>query len=380
MSRPWNFSAGPAILPEPVLQRVAASVHGLGEGGLALQHPERALSILEISHRSAAFEEIFANAIELCHAVIGIPRTHHVLFLQGGASLQFAMVPMNLRRTGRAAAYVETGVWSKRAIAESRLQGDTQVIASSADANFAYIPEVPEAQGWSQASYLHVTSNNTIYGTEWATLPTAPTGVPLVVDLSSNIASRPMPLERVDLGYAGAQKNLGPSGLTVVFVRKDLVELEPAAPVPVILRYKTHVDGEGMYNTPNTFAIVVLAAVLEWLRDLGGVEAMGQLNARKAGKLYALLDASELYAPHARPGSRSNMNVTWTVKGADAATSAALTKELVATAAAAGFNELKGHRSVGGCRASLYNAFPEAGVDALCQFLADFERRTLARS
>jgi phosphoserine aminotransferase len=367
-ARPWNLSAGPAILPPEVLERTAQRVRELalpGDDSL-----ESKLSILEISHRSRSFEGIVHAAKELCHDVLGVPRSHAVLFLQGGASTQFAMVPMNLRQEGKSACYVETGVWAQKAIAESKLFGETRTIASSKATSFDRIPPMPGADAYAGASYVHVTSNNTIYGTEWEDLPDLAGGVPLVVDLSSNIGSRPMALERVALGYAGAQKNLGPSGVTLVFVHRDLLGREPPAPVPTMLRYSIHAENDSLYNTPNTFGILVLVHVLEWMRERGGVTAIGEANRRKAEALYAVLDGGGIYRPHAQPGSRSRMNVTWTIAGDEAAT-----KRFLAEAEQAGFSGLKGHRSVGGCRASIYNAFPEAGVAALVEFMREFERK-----
>jgi len=300
-----------------------------------------------------------------------------VLFLQGGASLQFAMVPMNLRIEGKPACYIETGVWSKKAVAESKLFGETKVVATSAASKFDHIPAMPTADTYAGASYLHVTSNNTIYGTEWDELPQPAGDVPLVVDLSSNIGSRPMAIERAALLYAGAQKNLGPSGVTLVAIRKDLLEREPVGTVPTMLRYTTHAAEKSLYNTPNTFGILVLRNVLEWMRDEGGVVAIGARNQRKADKIYGVLDGSALYRPHAKTGSRSRMNVNWTLTGGgkSEADTEALTKKFLTSAEAAGFSGLKGHRSVGGCRASIYNAFPEAGVDALVEFMREFERK-----
>lgn len=370
--RPLNFSAGPAILPPEVFERTAAAVRELdlpGDDSL-----ESRLSILEISHRSAAFDKIHDAAIDLCHEVLEIPRSHKVLFLQGGASTQFAMVPMNLRRADRPACYIDTGVWSKKAITESKMLGETKVVASSAASNHDHIPAMPAPESYAGASYLHVTSNNTIYGTEWEQLPDIGSDVPLVVDLSSNIGSRKMGIEHVALGYAGAQKNLGPSGVTVVFVREDLIAREPVGVVPTMLRYSTHAAENSLYNTPNTFGILVLRNVLRWMQANGGVAGIGAVNERKASKLYALLDASSLYRPHAKVGSRSRMNVTWTLAGSDEEREAA-TKRFLKAAEAAGFSGLKGHRSVGGCRASIYNAFPEAGVDTLCEFMREFERK-----
>lgn len=366
--RPFNFSAGPAILPPEVLERTAAAVRALdvpGDDSL-----ESRLSILEISHRSKTYDAIHEEAKALCHEVLGVPQGHAVLFLQGGASSQFAMVPMNLRQADRPAAYIDTGVWSKKAIAESKALGATEVVASSKASGYDHIPAMPAAETYAGASYLHITSNNTIFGTEWEDMPDAGK-TPLVVDFSSNIGARPMALDRVALGYAGAQKNLGPSGVTLVFIRKDLLEREAVGHVPTMLRYATHAEGNSLYNTPNTFGIMVLRNVLSWVKDEGGAAEMGARNRRKADKLYAVLDGSSLFSPHAKPGSRSTMNVTWTLTGDDAE---AQTKRFLAQAQAAGLSGLKGHRSVGGCRASIYNAFPEAGVDALCELMKEFER------
>ncbi len=368
-ARPFNFSAGPAILPPAVFERTAAAVRSLDVAGD--DSLESKLSILEISHRSKTYDAIHEEAIASCHDVLGIPRTHRVLLLQGGASLQFAMIPMNLGRADQAAAYIDTGAWSTKAIAESRGLGATEVIASAADTGFDRIPTMPAAERYANASYLHITSNNTIFGTEWAQLPD--TGeTPLVVDMSSNIGARPMALDRVALGYAGAQKNLGPSGVTLVFIREDLLETTPAAHVPNILRYSTHAAKNSLFNTPNTFGIMVLRNVLDWVKGEGGPAVVGERNRRKAEALYTVLDDSSLYQAHAQPGSRSTMNVAWTLTGDDAD---GQTKRFLSQAQAAGLSGLKGHRSVGGCRASIYNAFPEAGVAALCEFMREFERK-----
>jgi phosphoserine aminotransferase len=369
--RIFNFSAGPAILPQEVLERAAEAVRELDVGGRGI-----GLSLLEISHRSPEYEGIHAQAIELVYEVLGIPRTADVLLLQGGASLQFAMIPMNFARQGEVAAYVDTGVWASNAIMESKVVGElrgheTAVIASSKASNYDHIPTIPSALP-AKTSYVHVTSNNTIFGTEYEQLPTV--DAPMIVDASSNIGSRPMGLERATFGYAGAQKNLGPSGVTLVWFDREWAKQATPAGVPVILRYKTHVEKEGMYNTPNTFGALVLKLVLEWVREHGGVEAMGVRNDAKADLLYGLLDSSSLFRAHAKPGSRSRMNVTWTLDGAAEAQREDLTKKFVKASEAAGFSGLKGHRSVGGCRASIYNAFPLDGVAALCEFMREFER------
>ena len=375
-SRIFNFSAGPAILPPEVLERAAAAVLELKTNAHADDGQGIGLSLLEISHRSPEYESIHAAAIELVHEVLGIPRSCDVLLLQGGASLQFAMIPLNFARKGEAACYVDTGTWASNAIKESKTVGElrgheTAVIASSKASNYDHIPTLPDRLP-ERTTYVHVTSNNTIYGTEYEQLPRF--DAPMIVDASSDIGSRPIGLERATLGYAGAQKNLGPSGVTLVWFDREWAKQEIPAGVPIFLRYRTHVEKEGMFNTPNTFGALVLKLTLEWVRQHGGVEGLAVRNQQKADALYQLLDASSLFAAHARPGSRSRMNVTWTLAGAPADQRETLTKRFVKEAEAAGFSGLKGHRSVGGCRASIYNAFPLAGVTALCEFMREFER------
>lgn len=371
-SRIFNFSAGPAILPPEVLERAAAAVRELEVDGRGI-----GLSLLEISHRSPEYDSVHNAAIELVHEVLGVPRSCDVLLLQGGASLQFAMVPLNFARKGEVACYVDTGSWSSNAIKESKaiaeVRGhETAVVASSKQSNYDHIPAMPSTLP-ERTSYVHVTSNNTIYGTEYDQLPSF--DAPVIVDASSNIGSRPMGLERATLGYAGAQKNLGPSGVTLVWFDREWAKQDTPAGVPVFLRYRSHVDKGGMYNTPNTFGALVLKLTLEWVRNNGGVAGMAVRNQQKADLLYALLDESSLFVPHAKPGSRSRMNVTWTLGGAPEDQRDALTKRFVKESEAAGFSGLKGHRSVGGCRASIYNAFPLEGVTALCEFMREFERK-----
>ena len=373
-SRIYNLSAGPAILPPEVFERAASAVRELKREAHADDAEGIGMSLLEISHRSGDYEAIHNKAIELVHEVLGIPRTHRVLLLQGGASLQFAMLPLNFARVGHPACYVHTGEWSKKAIAESKaiaeVRGHETRVLADAGPKYDHIPAMPEVPG--DASYVHVTSNNTIFGTEWEQMPDVPR---LVVDASSNIGSRPMGLEKAAFGYAGAQKNLGPSGVTLVWIDKEWLAETPPAGVPIFLRYGTHADADSLYNTPNTFGTLVLKLVLEWMRDTGGVEGAAVRNEAKASALYSTLDASSLYAAHAQPGSRSRMNVTWTLAGAPEAEREAVTKRFVTQAEAAGFSGIKGHRSVGGCRASIYNAFPLEGVHALCEFLREFERK-----
>ena len=376
-SRIFNFSPGPAILPAEVLERAAAAVGELRGNGHADDGQGIGLSLLEISHRSPAFAEIHGAAIELVHEVLGIPASHEVLLLQGGASLQFAMVPLNFATADRTACYVDTGSWSSKAIKESRtlaaVRGhETAVVASSAASGHNHVPELP-GELPANASYLHLTSNNTIFGTELDALPELE--VPIVVDASSNIGSRDFGLARAALGYAGAQKNLGPSGVTLVWIDREWLAREVPEGVPLFLRYRTHADKGGLYNTPNTFGVLVLKLTLEWLREQGGVAAMAARNQGKADELYGCLDASQLFVGHAQPGSRSRMNVTWTLGGAPEAERDALTKRFLSEAEARGLSGIKGHRSVGGCRASIYNAFPPEGVTALREFMVEFERR-----
>jgi phosphoserine aminotransferase len=377
-SKIFNFSAGPAILPPEVFERAASSVLELRSNAHADDGEGIGLSLLEISHRSKDFEAIHAAVISLVHEVLGIPESCEVLLLGGGASMQFGMIPLNFATAGRTACYIDTGSWSANAIKESKIVGETRghetaVVATSKPSGYDHIPEIP-AKLPEQASYLHVTSNNTIFGTEFESLPQVET--PLIVDASSNIGSRPMGLERATFGYAGAQKNLGPSGVTLVWYQREWAAAQPAQPgVPMILRYKTHADKGGLYNTPNTFGALVLKLVLEWVRDNGGVTGMAARNKAKADALYSQIDGSSLYKGRAKPGSRSRMNVVWTLGGAPEGQEEALTKRFLKEATAAGFSGLPGHRSAGGCRASIYNAFPLAGVTALCEFMQEFERK-----
>jgi phosphoserine aminotransferase len=353
-----NFSAGPAVLPLPVLQRAQQDL-------LAL--PNVGMSVMEISHRSKTFEEIIGRAEADLRALGGIPDNYKVLFLQGGASLQFSMAPMNLLPQGSVADYIITGDWSKKALKEAKKVGATSVAASAEDGGFKRIPEPAELRFTPGAAYVHMTSNNTIAGTEWKYVPET-TGAPLVCDASSNIFSRPIDVSKFGLIYAGAQKNLGPSGVTVVIVREDLLARSSDS-LPSMLNYKLLADNGSLYNTPPAFGIYILGLVLQWLRDNGGLEAMAIVNDRKAGELYAELDRTPFWRPHADAECRSAMNVTFRLPTED------LEKLFVKEATAAGFDGLKGHRSVGGLRASIYNAFPESGVTALVEFMREFERK-----
>jgi phosphoserine aminotransferase len=356
--RIFNFSAGPAMLPLPVLeeaQRDLVSLPGVG------------MSVLEISHRSRVFDEIIQGAEADFRKLAGIPEGYHVLFLQGGASLQFSMVPMNLLGAGATADYVVTGSWSKKAVTEARKVGAVHVAATTEAESFARIPRQDELALTPGAAYVHFTSNNTIFGTEWASEPEVG-DVPLVCDASSDIFSRPLEVGRYGLIYAGAQKNLGPSGLTMVVIRDDLAK-RGAESLPTMLRYATHVEERSLYNTPPVFAIYILRLVLKWLLASGGLAAIATVNRRKAAKLYAEIDRTGFYRGHAARDSRSLMNVTFRLPSVE------LEQQFVGEATAAGLDGLKGHRSVGGIRASIYNAFPEAGVDALVALMQDFERR-----
>ena len=359
-ARIHNFGAGPAVLPEPVLEQVRAELPSYAGTGM---------SVMELSHRSEAFEEIIQRAEADLRALLGLTADHAVLFLQGGATLQFAMVPMNLRPAGASADYVLTGHWAKAAFKEAEKLGAARVAASTEEDRFDHIPAGADVQADPAAAYLHFTSNNTIYGIEWLVEPDPPRGVPLVCDASSDVLSRPLDMAKYGLVYAGAQKNLGPAGVTLVIIRRDLLERTPRG-LPAMLDYRLQAENRSLYNTPPCFAIYVVGLVLQWLRGLGGLEEIEQRNAAKAGLLYRAIDESGgFYRGHARPGSRSRMNVTFRLPSEE------LEKAFLAQATAAGLEGLKGHRSVGGLRASLYNALPLAAVEALVEFMAEFRRR-----
>ena len=357
IERVYNFSAGPAVLPEPVLEQAQRDL-------LAL--PGVGMSILEISHRSAAFDQVLEEAEADLRALAGIPDDYHVLFLQGGASQQFAMVPMNLLGPGEVADYTLTGSWAKKAAAEAAKIGTVNVCASTETEAFTRVPRVDELALTPGAAYVHLTSNNTIVGTEWPSMPD--TGdVPLVVDASSDLLSRPLDIARHGLIYGGAQKNLGPAGVTLVVIRRDLAE-RGAETLPSTLRYAVAAEHGSRYNTPPVFAIYLFGLVMRWLKDQGGLEAMATRNRRKATLLYEAIDRSDFYRGTAQPESRSMMNVTFRLPTEE------LEARFTTEATAAGLSGLKGHRSVGGQRASIYNAFPEAGVVALVDFMTEFER------
>jgi phosphoserine aminotransferase len=356
-ARIHNFSAGPAVLPVEVLeeaQRDLLSMPGVG------------MSILEISHRSKAFDEIIEGCEADLRALAGIPPNYHVLFLQGGASLQFSMVPMNILPPGGSADYIVTGAWSQKAVKEAKRVGTVKIAGSTQSENFTRVPKQSELTLDPAAAYVHITTNNTIFGTEWHEIP-AVGDVPLVADTSSNMCSRPIDVARYGLIYAGAQKNLGPSGVTLVIVRDDLVARTPPS-LPTMLQYGVHVENKSMYNTPPVFGVYIMRLVLRWFMKQGGLGAIEQRNIRKANKLYAEIDRTGFYRGHAHKDSRSRMNVTFRLPSEE------LEKKFSKEATAAGLDGLKGHRSVGGIRASIYNAFPEEGVDALVSFMKEFER------
>jgi phosphoserine aminotransferase len=356
-TRIHNFSAGPAVLPVEVLEEAQRNL-------LAL--PGVGMSILEISHRSKAFDEVIEGCEADLRALAGVPKNYHVLFLQGGASLQFSMVPMNLLTAGGSADYIVTGSWSQKAVKEAKRVGGVKIAASTEAENFARIPKQSELTFDPGAAYVHYTTNNTIFGTEFHYVPDSG-AVPLVADASSDIYSRPIDVSKYGLIYAGAQKNLGPSGVTLVVIREDLVARTPSS-LATMLQYGVHVENKSMYNTPPVFGVYIMRLVLQWLIKQGGLSAIDQRNARKADKLYAEIDRSGFYRGHAQKDSRSRMNVTFRLPSEE------LEKKFAKEATAAGLDGLKGHRSVGGIRASLYNAFPEEGVDALVAFMKEFER------
>lgn len=358
MHRIFNFSAGPAVLPLPVLEEAQRDLVAL---------PGVGMSVMEISHRSKTFEDILARAMSDMRALAGIPDNYTVLFLQGGASLQFSMVPMNLLTPGATADYIVTGDWGKKALKEAKKFGATTLAASTEDGNFARVPQQSELHLTPGAAYVHMTSNETIHGNQWCHLPNVG-NVPLVNDMSSDIFSRPIDVTKYGLIYAGAQKNLGPSGVTVVIIREDLLP-RGANTLPTMMNYRTHAENGSMYNTPPAFGIYILGLVLAWMKGLGGLAAIETINERKAATLYAELDRSGFWKPHAQKDCRSRMNVTFRLATED------LEKKFAKEATAAGLDGLKGHRSVGGIRASIYNAFPEEGVSALVAFMKEFEKK-----
>jgi phosphoserine aminotransferase len=355
--RIYNFSAGPAVLPIPVLEEVRDNL---------LSMPGVGMSILEMSHRSKVFEEILNRTAADIKALAGIGDDHHVLFIQGGASMQFSMVPMNILPASGSADYIMTGSWSKKAAKEAQKVGKVNVAASTESESFARVPDQNEIKLDPAAAYVHITTNNTIFGTEWQQEPDAG-AVPLVADTSSDMFSRPIQVKRYGLIYAGAQKNLGPAGVTLVIIRDDLLKRSPQG-LPTMMDYNTYAKENSLYNTPPTFAIYIVGLVMRWIMNQGGLSEIGRRNEEKARVLYDQIDASGFYRGHAKPESRSRMNVTFRLPSEE------LEKEFISEATRAGLDGLKGHRSVGGCRASIYNAFPLDGVQALVSFMKEYER------
>jgi phosphoserine aminotransferase len=357
-NRIFNFAAGPAVMPLPVLEEAQKDLVAL---------PGVGMSVMEISHRSKTFEDILNRAISDVRELAGVPSNYKILMLQGGASLQFSMVPMNLLTPDSVADYIDTGSWARKGIKEAGRVGRVNVAATTKGDNYARIPEPAEIKYTSGAAYVHMTSNNTIEGTQWKALPTLG-DAPLVSDSSSDIFSRPIDVSRHALIYAGAQKNLGPSGVTLVIIREDLLARSQDK-LPTMLNYRIHADNNSLYNTPNTFGIYLLGLTMKWLKSLGGLTEIAKINERKAAKLYAEIDRSGFYRGTAQKSSRSVMNVTFRLATEE------LEKLFVKETTAAGLDGLKGHRDVGGMRASIYNAFPEKGVDALVEFMKEFERK-----
>jgi phosphoserine aminotransferase len=358
MARIYNFSAGPAVLPEAVLRQAQEEMldwHGAG------------CSVMEMSHRGKEFESIAAEAEADLRELMNIPANYKVLFLQGGATQQFAAVPMNLLGDKDTADYVNTGAWSKKAISEAKKFCKVNVVATSEASNFSTVPAQAEWKTNPQAAYLHYTPNETIGGVEFHWIPQAG-DVPLVADMSSTILSRPIDVSKFGLIYAGAQKNIGPAGLTLVIVREDLLG-KAKANVPTMIDYKPHVDDASKHNTPPTYAWYIAGLVFKWLKGLGGLAGMAEINQRKANKLYNYVDQSGFYSNPVDKNARSWMNIPFLLKNAE------LDKPFLSEAKNAGFVQLAGHRSVGGMRASIYNAMPEQGVDALVEFMKDFARR-----
>ncbi len=356
MGRVYNFSAGPAVLPEEVLREAAEEM---------LDYKGTGMSVMEMSHRSKAYDEIIKTAEQDLRDLMNIPDNYKVLFLQGGASQQFAMIPMNLMKN-KVADYIVTGQWAKKAYQEAQMYGKANAIASSADETFSYIPDCSDLPISEDADYVYICENNTIYGTKFWTLPNTK-GKTLVADQSSCFLSEPVDVTKYGVIYGGVQKNVGPAGVVVVIIREDLITEDTLPGTPTMLKYKIHADNESLYNTPPAYGIYICGKVFKWLKKQGGLEAMKKHNEEKAKILYDFLDQSKMFKGTVRKEDRSLMNVPF-VTGDDE-----LDAKFVKEAKAAGFENLKGHRSVGGMRASIYNAMPKAGVEALVEFMKKFE-------
>lgn len=360
MSRVYNFSAGPAVLPESVLKSAAEEM---------LDYKGCGISVMEMSHRSKAFEEIIKTAESDLRELMHIPDNYKVLFLQGGASQQFAMIPMNLMKN-KVADYIVTGQWAKKAYQEAAKYGKVNKIASSEDKTFSYIPDCSDLPISEDADYVYICENNTIYGTKFKELPNTK-GKTLVADVSSCFLSEPVDVSKYGIIYGGVQKNIGPAGVVIVIIREDLITEDVLPGTPTMLTYKTHADADSLYNTPPAYGIYICGKVFQWLKEMGGLEAMKERNERKAKILYDFLDQSKLFKGTVEKKDRSLMNVPF-VTGSDE-----LDAKFVKEAKAAGLENLKGHRSVGGMRASIYNAMPEEGVQALVDFMKKFEEENL---
>jgi phosphoserine aminotransferase len=360
MKRIHNFFAGPATLPLETLQEIEKDF---------VDYQGRGLSLIENSHRSKEYDEVHFGAINLTKELLGIDDSHYVMMLQGGATMQFGMIPMNLYKEGRKMAYANTGIWAKKAIADARVIGETDVVWDGADDKFTTVPGPNDIELNRSHQFLHITSNETIGGIQYKEWPDVP--VPLVADMSSDMMSRPLPMEKFGLIYAGAQKNLAPSGMTLVILRKDMLE-KCNDHLPAYLKYKTHAPKDSLYNTPPVFTIWAFGKVMQWVKDNGGLEGMRVRADNKAAVLYAAMEESNgFYNCPVKPEYRSNMNVVWRIDGGNAD----LEKQFVAEAKEKGMLGLKGHRDVGGCRASIYNAHPPEGVDTLAQFMRDFQKK-----
>ena len=357
MSRVYNFSAGPAVLPESVLREAADEM---------LYYRGTGMSVMEMSHRSKAYQAIIDQAEADLRKLMGIPENYKVLFMQGGASQQFAMVPMNLMKN-KVADYIITGQWAKKAWQEAKLYGQANAVASSADKTFSYIPDCSDLPISEDADYVYICENNTIYGTKFHRLPNTK-GKDLVADVSSCFLSEPVDVAKYGMLYGGVQKNIGPAGVVIAVIREDLIREDVLPGTPTMLRYKTHADNGSMYNTPPAYGIYICGKVFKWLLDMGGLEVMGQINEKKAAVLYDFLDSSTLFRGTVVKQDRSLMNVPFVTGSTE------LDAKFVAEAAEAGFVNLKGHRTVGGMRASIYNAMPIEGVEKLVQFMEKFEK------
>lgn len=360
MSRVFNFSAGPAVLPEEVMKEAAAEM---------LDYDGTGMSVMEMSHRSKAFERIIGEAEQDLRDLVNIPDNYKVLFLQGGASQQFAMIPMNLMKN-RVADHLKTGQWASKAISEGKIYGKINVIASSEDKTYTYIPELQDLKISDDADYVYICHNNTIYGTKFNELPKT-NGKPLVADMSSNFLSEPIDVTQYGLIFAGAQKNIGPAGVVVVIIREDLISEDVLPGTPTMLKYKIHADNKSLYNTPPAYGIYICGKVFKWLKKLGGLDAMKKINDEKASILYDYLDSSKMFKGTVVKKDRSLMNVPF-VTGSEE-----LDKKFTKEAKEAGFVNLEGHRSVGGMRASIYNAMPIEGVKKLVAFMRNFEAENM---